>query len=107
MYFIIIFYQLSWRLHISSLDVSTVSVFDLIFSFFIRINCLTVFSSLKFTDVSQLVVSVRDCLRLRFLIIERIRWKLLSSLDSSPTSCKLYRPYISVKYSSKINEVHR
>jgi len=82
-------YQLSWRSH-SSVDVLTASVFNFFLSFFIRINCLTVLSSLKFIELSQVVVCAWDCRRLCFLIIERIRWKLLSSLDPSPTSCETY-----------------
>lgn len=83
-------YQLCWCSHTSSFEVSTVSVFDTFFSFLIRISCLTVFSSLKLTEVSQLtVVSNCDCRRLRFLIMDLIRWKLLSSLEPSPTSYKI------------------
>lgn len=98
-------YQLGWRSHDSSFVSLTVSIFSFFFSFFIRINCLTVFSSLKFTEVSQLEVSVRDCRRLRFLIIDRIRSKLLSSLEPSPTSCKA-KTLIILKYLNYNNNNH-
>lgn len=91
-------HQLCGRSILSSLDGSIVSVFDFVFSLLIRISCLTVLSSLKLTDVLQLVVSIRDCRRFRFLMIDRIRWKLLSSLDPSPTSCKAHNDMISDYY---------